>query len=552
MRTHYSTPGLGAAKAELETADLSRVRWNELHALGAEDGSELSPAGCRRLDVRRILVPIDLSGTSKPLLEWAHRIAEALGAELTLLYVYPQSWLQGGSQDGAEAGQSSELATEAAQRLATLYREVTSRNQRARTRFATGNPAREILRTAEAIAADLIILSWHGQEGFRRWLHSQVTAQVIQRAPCDVLALPETLLRKGSPAGRASPVRWKTIMAAADFTECARNPVRHAASWAADFGARLALVHVVRMSLLGSRASLSNPRKVRKTARESAEQRLAAWFQTEVPVSVPIRPMVLAGMSVRSRLAQAVQRVNPDLVVVQSPRRSWWPRFSEEAEAHRILSRALCPVLHRTFTANEDGAEPRTVNRSGHPRSKRVVRVQVAGRRQSMAVENLRHVLAAVELPLRDPTVLQQAFALLRPGGRLRLLHVAHPDALPDGEYRQGLKSRQAEEMHARHIRHCTRQLQKLVVQTLGAGVACDVEVAEERQVARGIAQAAERFAADVVCLGSPPPYGLRALVFGSTFREVLRFSRTPVLLSSAESTAASTSLRAARLSPAR
>jgi nucleotide-binding universal stress UspA family protein len=53
----------------------------------------------------------------------------------------------------------------------------------------TGDPSREIIRMAEDVEADLIIVGTHGRRGIRRLFLGSVAEQVMRRASCPVLVM---------------------------------------------------------------------------------------------------------------------------------------------------------------------------------------------------------------------------------------------------------------------------------------------------------------------------------------------------------------------------
>jgi nucleotide-binding universal stress UspA family protein len=52
-----------------------------------------------------------------------------------------------------------------------------------------GDPANEILRVAQEIPCDIIVLGMHGRTGLGRLLMGSVAEQVVRRAPCPVLTV---------------------------------------------------------------------------------------------------------------------------------------------------------------------------------------------------------------------------------------------------------------------------------------------------------------------------------------------------------------------------
>jgi nucleotide-binding universal stress UspA family protein len=53
-----------------------------------------------------------------------------------------------------------------------------------------GDPATVIVKTAEKLKVDAIVMSTHGRSGLSRWLFGSVTAKVLSAAPCPVFVIP--------------------------------------------------------------------------------------------------------------------------------------------------------------------------------------------------------------------------------------------------------------------------------------------------------------------------------------------------------------------------
>jgi universal stress protein A len=67
--------------------------------------------------------------------------------------------------------------------------QVPANDIRAERRFETGDPATEILRVADDIHADLIVVGTHGRTGLGRLLMGSTAEQIVRQAPCPVLTL---------------------------------------------------------------------------------------------------------------------------------------------------------------------------------------------------------------------------------------------------------------------------------------------------------------------------------------------------------------------------
>jgi nucleotide-binding universal stress UspA family protein len=143
------------------------------------------PAAARHYQPQ--LIPLDGSALAERALDQAVPLAQATGATLWLVAVVPSSdmaeltefsWVPPG-EDAARAHMTAYL-TQAAQGLQATGVPV-------HTEVLAGHPAQGILHQADAVTADLIVMSTHGRGGLRRlWLGS-VALKVVQSAQHPVL-----------------------------------------------------------------------------------------------------------------------------------------------------------------------------------------------------------------------------------------------------------------------------------------------------------------------------------------------------------------------------
>lgn len=124
------------------------------------------------------------------------------------------------------------------------------------------------------------------------------------------------------------------------------------------------------------------------------------------------------------------------------------------------------------------------------------------------------------------------ACTLLRSGGTLHLVTVIHPRELPGGEIESGPLNREFDARHAGYIASHLDKLRALIpAEATVRGILTEVEVVEHSDPGLGICQAAERFGADVVCMGTHGRSGLPGVVLGSVAQKVLARSSRPLFL---------------------
>lgn len=168
---------------------------------------------------RRVLVPVDFSGLSGRVLEFARALAP--GAALSVLHVcdveLDYALRRGGATDDQILTQRRQRFESAAADLDSFVRAHTrvsggGARQGAVVRLvAEGRPATVIPEVARRRRADLVVIGTHGRSGLRHVLLGRVAEHVLRSVTCDVLALrPEGFRfesawhpRAGDAGGRA-------------------------------------------------------------------------------------------------------------------------------------------------------------------------------------------------------------------------------------------------------------------------------------------------------------------------------------------------------------
>jgi nucleotide-binding universal stress UspA family protein len=142
--------------------------------------------------IRRVLFATDFSRASVNALDTAVTLAKANRGSLTILhviapftpimpehYIGTQTWeeidLEGREWTKRELGKLTKKATKAGIRVTSLV--------------AEGEPARQIVRTAQSWKADLIVLGTHGRTGLTRLFLGSVAIRVVAMAACPVVTV---------------------------------------------------------------------------------------------------------------------------------------------------------------------------------------------------------------------------------------------------------------------------------------------------------------------------------------------------------------------------
>ncbi len=143
-----------------------------------------------RIDIERILVPVDFSEHARLVLEWAAHLADEHGSRMLLLHVYhlPVEFQQ---LEGAylPADFWANVKNDAEQELGVYATELRERGLEVEALVREGYPATVIIDEAESQRADLIVIGTHGHTGLKHLLLGSIAERVVQKAPCPVLTV---------------------------------------------------------------------------------------------------------------------------------------------------------------------------------------------------------------------------------------------------------------------------------------------------------------------------------------------------------------------------
>jgi nucleotide-binding universal stress UspA family protein len=233
---------------------------------------------------------------------------------------------------------------------------------------------------------------------------------------------------------------------------------------------------------------LANPPEVERLLERDLKKRCAEILgKLRVQVRVPAawdRP--------EPQLIELAREARADLIVVGTHQRHGVGRLwsvSREILHNAPMSVACVPVL--------DAAEAR-----------------------QGTIPVFKRVLVPTDFSTLGNRAIPFAYSTLYRGGGVCLFHVAQPTR-SSSTARGSSRTRKIEE-----------QLRALIPSEVGArGIITKVEVAQSDRPSTAICQAAERFGADLICIGSHGGSGLSKAILGSVAQDVMARSHLPVLV---------------------
>jgi nucleotide-binding universal stress UspA family protein len=295
------------------------------------------------VEIKRILCPVDLSEFSHHALDHARALAQWYDADITVLNVFTVPLPLTPTPGIAEAypplpfPQTQEIADEV-RRFCGLV----DGRQDARVTVVVieGTPAKEIVRHAETLPADLLVMGTHGRGGFERLFLGSVTEKVLRSTHAPVLTVPR-------PVQRVETVLYKTILCPTEFSDPSTRALEYALTLAEETDARLIMLHVIEgvidPSQLREVSHFSVPEYTAHIERE-ARARLKSALPEEARVWCHPEERVVFGKASRVIL-QVAEELNADLIVMGVHGKGALNRRLFGSTTHHVIREARCPVL---------------------------------------------------------------------------------------------------------------------------------------------------------------------------------------------------------------
>lgn len=283
------------------------------------------------MDIHKVLLPLDLFDPTPPItiVRQAAGLAHHFGAELIVLHVVKPLTYLARSKHAAELleeeveHERKQLETDFGAEFAGLT---------VRRVVVKGDPAREILQTAEREGVGMIVMASHGYGLIDRLILGSVTIKVLHHSSCPVWT--------GIHLDDAQPKQEfaiRNILCAVDLTAGSLPIVRWAQSMATEFGARLTLAHVTpSVEIYGPGGFHVLPEM--KEELVNCATKLMAKLQEEAGTKAEV---YLASGDVAKMLSESIKKTGADLLVVRS--RSRGARLGTHGYA--IIRESHIPVL---------------------------------------------------------------------------------------------------------------------------------------------------------------------------------------------------------------
>ena len=147
------------------------------------------------LSFKEIVVPTDFSEHSLRALDYAIGLAEKYGSQLELVYVIEaglqssdMAWINVDYEDINKQHKKAAL-----EHMERIKKDRVPRGIDINISILLGKSFVEIIRFADSVNADLIVMATQGHGGLSHFLLGSTTERVVRKAPCPVLTIKHPL-----------------------------------------------------------------------------------------------------------------------------------------------------------------------------------------------------------------------------------------------------------------------------------------------------------------------------------------------------------------------
>jgi nucleotide-binding universal stress UspA family protein len=297
----------------------------------------------KRLQVSRVLVPIDFSPASLEAIEFALPILSHWSAELHLVHVAPDYPLA--LPDVPMIVAESEMLQRIGRDLAMAAQTYSVALRPGHAHVPKGHAFEQICKLARELKIDMIITSTRGHTGLKHLALGSTAERIVRYSPCPVLVVrsPGPLGTNGEFARRHFALG--KILVATDFSECAATGVDYARRLAREFKSKLLLLHSVHLEyyvaldeyarydfpMLAQQAEIFAREQMRELVRDQSDD-------------LALKGIVACGHPGQEICAKA-QEFRADLIVTATHGRTGLKHLFLGSTAEYVVRHAPCPVL---------------------------------------------------------------------------------------------------------------------------------------------------------------------------------------------------------------
>jgi len=276
--------------------------------------------------LRNILFATDFSAASLPALPYAINIARRFGSKLFIAHIVPPADYPSGPKSLEEA--ATIACREAEPKMSALLKAAACRDLSVQALIGNGDIWVGLSEVIHQHAIDLLAMGTTGRSGIKKFFLGSVEEEAMRESSCPVLTV-------GPESHAAAELGFRQILYASDFSTVSVAAAPYAFAFSKSYGSRLTLVHALE-GLPESPYLNAQMAKVR--LRKLVPQGLDLTAKPEIIVEMEPPAKVIL---------RTAENCRSDLIVIGARGAGAYARLSTHlgSVAHKIVSRAMCPVL---------------------------------------------------------------------------------------------------------------------------------------------------------------------------------------------------------------
>ena len=438
-------------------------------------------------DERSIVCGTDFSATALEAVDLGAAIARRLNVKLLLLHVDEFRGLA-----AADPGLFEQLISQNSQELDREAERLRKLGTKVERKLLSGSVFNELVDAATESNARLMIVGAVGHGVARRLLVGSVAERVAETS-----TVPTLVVRPGSRLG--SWIRGEhalKVLVGYDFSAAGDAALRWLNEMQSVGSCETSVVHIDwppeeahRVGYHGPLPLTENPEEIQNFIERDLAERVEMLLPRD-KVTITVEP---GWGHPEGYLFELASRQHVDLVVVGTHRRHGLGRLRFGSVSRTVLHHATVPVA---VVPPAEDQKPATIPK-------------------------INRVLVATDFSDLGNKAAPYGCAILRRGGTLKLIHVMEPPGAADKTKPRPGKGNPK----------LLAQLRSLLPVDAVEQFDVEEEIIESDNAAEAITQAAERFAADAICLGSHGRTGLAKTFLGSVAQGVMTQSKRPVFV---------------------
>ena len=292
---------------------------------------------------KKILCPVDFSESSDRALDYALALAKRHGGRVAVMHVLPTVLADPDLYPYLTEPvlASGEARDRAYRRLGDFVHRALSDGIGAEVILEDGEVVEEVLKKAERLEADLVVMGTQGRRGFRRLLLGSVTERVLRQSAAPVLSISPSAPKIATERGP-----FQKILCPVDFSPSSLAGL--SVGLALRQGdAELLVLHVVEFYLppaLGEAVAF-DVTELRGRHRLEGQAKLEKLVPEEARARIRLETVVLESGSPYKEILKTADREGCDVIVIGVAGRSSADLMFFGSTANHVVRAAACPVL---------------------------------------------------------------------------------------------------------------------------------------------------------------------------------------------------------------